>query len=131
MDLSNLQIGVLGEKELIVSSENTASKYGSGLIDVFATPAMIALMEQTAQLSIQPFLPEGKITLGIEVNIKHLKATPIGVLVKCNSKLIEIDGKTLLFEVFAYDETGLIGKGTHTRYIVNANKFIEKLVKNH
>jgi predicted thioesterase len=131
MDLSNLQIGVLGDKELIVSSENTASKYGSGLIDVFATPAMIALMEQTAQLSIQPFLPEGKITLGIEVNIKHLKATPIGVLVKCNSKLIEIDGKTLLFEVFAYDETGLIGKGTHTRYIVDANKFIEKLVKNH
>jgi predicted thioesterase len=131
MDLSNLQIGVLGEKELIVSSENTASKYGSGLIDVFATPAMIALMEQTAQLSIQPFLPEGKITLGIEVNIKHLKATPIGVLVKCNSKLIEIDGKTLLFEVFAYDETGLIGKGTHTRYIVDANKFIEKLVKNY
>jgi predicted thioesterase len=131
MDLSNLQIGVLGDKGLIVSSENTASKYGSGLIDVFATPAMIALMEQTAQLSIQPFLPEGKITLGIEVNIKHLKATPIGVLVKCNSKLIEIDGKTLLFEVFAYDETGLIGKGTHTRYIVDANKFIEKLVKNH
>ncbi len=129
MNLNNLHIGILGNKSTIVSAEQTASKYGSGLIEVFATPAMIGLMESTAQSSIQPYLPKGEITLGIEVNIKHLKATPIGMLVKCESKLIEIKGKTLVFEVIAHDETGLIGTGTHTRYIVDANIFMEKLVK--
>jgi len=123
----NLTIGIIGNKEIIVKTEDTAARYGSGLIEVFATPAMIGLMESTAQLSVQPILPEGFITLGTEVNIKHLKATPIGMKVKCESKLIAFEGKKLIFEVNAWDEKGEIGSGTHTRYVVDAQKFMEKL----
>lgn len=122
-----LHIGIEGEKEIIVQTEDTAARYGSGLIEVFATPAMIGLMESTAQLSVQNLLDNGLITLGTEVNIKHLKATPVGMKVNCKSKLISIEGKKLLFEVEASDEIGIIGNGTHTRYIVDAEKFMAKL----
>jgi fluoroacetyl-CoA thioesterase len=122
-----LQKGVKGFQEIIVTINDVASKYGSGLADVFATPAMIALMESTAQSSIKNYLPEGYITVGIEVNIKHLKATPVGMKVSCESKLIDIDGKKLYFEVLATDEKGIIGKGTHTRFIVNLDEFIKNL----
>ena len=122
-----LHIGIEGEKEIIVQTEDTAARYGSGLIEVFATPAMIGLMESTAQQSIQHLLDDGLITLGTEVNIRHLKATPVGMKVNCKSKLIPIEGKKLLFEVNASDETGIIGNGTHTRYIVDAEKFMAKL----
>lgn len=122
-----LHIGIEGEKEIIVQAEDTAARYGSGLIEVFATPAMIGLMESTAQQSVQHLLDDGLITLGTEVNIRHLKATPVGMKVNCKSKLISIEGKKLLFEVNASDETGIIGNGTHTRYIVDAEKFMAKL----
>ena len=122
-----LHIGIEGEKEIIVQTEDTAARYGSGLIEVFATPAMIGLMESTAQQSVQHLLDDGLITLGTEVNIRHLKATPVGMKVNCKSKLISIEGKKLLFEVNASDETGIIGNGTHTRYIVDAEKFMTKL----
>lgn len=122
-----LHIGIEEEKEIIVQTEDTAARYGSGLIEVFATPAMIGLMESTAQQSVQHLLDDGLITLGTEVNIRHLKATPVGMKVNCKSKLISIEGKKLLFEVNASDETGIIGNGTHTRYIVDAEKFMAKL----
>lgn len=122
-----LHIGIEGHSEIIVKIEDTAASYGSGLIEVFATPAMIGLMESTAQLSIQPFLEVGFITLGTEVNIKHLKATPVGMNVRCETKLISIEGKKLVFEVSAFDEVAMIGKGTHSRYIVDAEKFMAKL----
>ncbi len=122
-----LHVGIEGNSEIIVKAEDTAARYGSGLIEVFATPAMIGLMESTAQLSIQSFLDNGLITLGTEVNIKHLKATPVGMKVKCVTKLISIDGKKLVFEVSAFDEIAMIGNGTHSRYIVDAEKFMGKL----
>ncbi len=123
----NLTIGIIGNKEIIVEAEDTAARYGSGLLEVFATPAMIGLMESTAQHSIQSHLPEGAITLGTEVNVRHLKATSIGMSVKCESKLIAFEGKKLIFEVNAWDEKGQIGSGTHTRYVVDAEKFMKKL----
>lgn len=122
-----LHIGIEGHSEIIVKIEDTAASYGSGLIEVFATPAMIGLMESTAQLSIQSFLEVGFITLGTEVNIKHLKATPVGMNVRCETKLISIEGKKLVFEVSAFDEVAMIGNGTHSRYIVDAEKFMAKL----
>lgn len=122
-----LHIGIEGEKEIVVQTEDTAARYGSGLIEVFATPAMIGLMESTAQQSVQYLLDDGLITLGTEVNIRHLKATPVGMKVNCKSRLISIEGKKLLFEVSASDEAGLIGDGTHSRYIVDAEKFMAKL----
>ena len=116
-----------GEKEVLVNETNTAKAYGSGLIDVFATPAMIALMENTAHSSIQDFLPQGMVTVGIEINAKHIKATPIGKTVKCNSYLEKVDGKRLYFTIEAFDQEGKIGEANHIRYIVDALKFVEKL----
>ena len=125
----NLKVGMTGSKEIIVKPNDTAAYYDSGLLEVFATPAMIALMESTAQHSIQPFLPNGIITLGTEVNIKHIKATPLGQKVKCMATLISIEGKKLIFEVNAWDEKAQIGSGLHTRYIVDAQKFMDNLLK--
>ena len=124
---NTLQIGIKGEKQIIVETKDTASQYGSGLIDVFATPAMIGLMEVTAQLSVQVYLEKGYITLGTEVSVKHLKATAVGKKVVCQTELKEIDGRKLIFDVRAYDESGEIGCGTHERFIVNKEKFLKKL----
>lgn len=123
----NIPQGQKGEKEVLVNETNTAKAYGSGLIDVFATPAMIALMENTAHSSIQEFLPQGMVTVGIEINAKHIKATPIGKTVKCNSYLEKVDGKRLYFTIEAFDQEGKIGEANHIRYIVDALKFVEKL----
>jgi len=121
----NIPINSSWETELLVTKNDTATRYGSGLVEVFATPAMIALMEKTAMESIYQFLPEGFGTVGIAVNIKHIKASPVGALITCFSKLIKIETKKLTFEVGARDEKGLIGLGTHTRYIVNLNEFLK------
>ncbi|OPZ97029.1 MAG: Fluoroacetyl-CoA thioesterase [Bacteroidetes bacterium ADurb.Bin408] len=122
-----LTTGIRGELSIIVTEKDTAARYGSGLIEVFATPAMIGLMEATAQQSVMSHLPPGSITLGTEVNIKHLKATPIGKKVICYSELKVVDGRRLEFSVQAFDEEGEIGCGTHTRFIVDKEKFINKL----
>jgi predicted thioesterase len=113
--------------EITVTAADTAAHYGSGLIEVFATPAMIGLMESTAQSAIQKFLPEGYITLGTEVNIKHLKATPVGMKVKCEAVITKVEGKKITLDVKAWDEQGLIGSGAHVRFMVEAASFMEKL----
>ena len=123
----NIPLGLKGEKEVLVDNTNTAKAFGSGLIDVFATPAMIALMENTAHSSVQDFLPEGNVTVGIEINAKHIKATPVGDRVKCFSTLEKVEGKRLYFTVEAFDEKGKIGEASHIRYVVDAVKFVEKL----
>jgi predicted thioesterase len=124
---ANLKLGIEGNKKLMVIPGNTAIAYGSGTVDVFATPAMIALMEQTAMESVEHFLPEGFVTVGTEVSIKHFSATLPGEEVSCYSKLIFSEGNKLQFEVAVSDGSGLIGKGTHTRYIVDKQKFIDNL----
>jgi len=123
----NINTGITESKEMTVTQNDTASHYGSGLIEVFATPAMIGLMEGTAQQCAGKYLPEGFSTVGVEVNVKHIRATPVGMNVRCEAILKEVDGKKLFFEVNAWDEKGLIGAGTHTRYIIETKKFIEKI----
>jgi predicted thioesterase len=124
---SELTPGIEGNKQIVVTADKTAIAFGSGTVEVFATPAMIALMEQTAMESVKKFLPEGFVTVGTEVSIKHFKATLPGKMVSCSSKLIQSEGNKLVFEVSASDETGMIGKGTHTRYIVDKQIFIDNL----
>ena len=119
--------GIKGYKEQEVSDKDTAKAYKSGLMEVFATPAMIALMENTAYTSVNDFLPEGFTTVGTLVNVEHTKATPLGAKVWCESVLESQEGRKLIFSVTAYDETGIIGQGTHERFIINVEKFMEKL----
>jgi predicted thioesterase len=126
---TKLRTGITKNREKIVKPEDTAVHCDSGLIEVFATPAMVSFMEGTAYMSVQEYLPEGQITLGIEINVKHLKATPVGMKVFCESTLTGIDGKKLFFEIKACDEKGEIGTATHIRYIVEAKKFMEKLAQ--
>ena len=126
MDLK-LEIGLIGESQLVVAEKDTAKSYGSGLLEVFATPAMINMMENTAHKSVADFLSEGISTVGTQVNVAHIKATPMGMTVHCISKLIEIEGRKLTFQVEAYDEVAKIGEGTHTRFIVDIQKFMNKL----
>ncbi len=125
-----LKPGIEGRQEITVTPELTAMVYGSGLMEVFATPAMIALMERTCQVSVQSALEQGNVTVGVHVNVSHLKATPVGEKVWCESKLENIDGRKLSFTVKAFDAQGIIGEGTHDRFIVNQDKFMKKLSGN-
>ncbi len=111
---------------MTVKESDTAAAYGSGLVPVFATPAMIALMENTAQESVRKFLPEGYTTVGSKVDIQHFRPTPIGKKVISESSLIEIKDTKLIFAVRASDENGIIGKGLHIRYIVNQESFLKQ-----
>ena len=121
-----LEAGIKGTKEIMVTNENTAKTMGSGTLDVFATPAMIALMENTAYESVASELEEGSGTVGTALNVKHVAATPVGMKVTCETELIKVDGRALTFSVKAFDEKGLIGEGEHERFIVFNEKFQAK-----
>jgi len=123
----NVNIGLEGEAQDLVTQENTAKRYGSGGIEVYATPAMVGLMENASLKSVDPKLPEGFATVGINLEIKHLAATPIGMNVRAKAILREIDNKKLTFYVQAFDEKEMIGEGTHTRYIIQVDKFLQRM----
>lgn len=121
-----LETGITGKREIEVTSENTAKTVGSGELDVLATPAMIALMEETAYKSVAAELEPGMGSVGTLMNVKHVSATPVGMRVTCRTELTEVDGRRLVFHVEAYDEAGLVGEGTHERFIVDNEKFQKK-----
>ena len=121
-----LKAGIKGKGEKKVEEDNLASSMKSGLLPVFATPCMEALMEETAWRSVEPYMEEGCGTVGTSVNIKHLAATPLGMKVYCESELTEVDGRRLVFDVKVYDEEGIIGEGSHERFIINNEKFTAK-----
>lgn len=123
----DIKVGLSFESEKIVGFQDAATHYGSGMIEVFATPAMIAFMEKTALECVNHFLPDGYTTVGTELHIQHVKATPIGNKVKCKAVVTEVDRKKIVFEVIAEDEKGKIGFGSHTRVIINQAEFMEKL----
>ncbi len=121
-----LEVGIKEQRETIVTKENTAAGIGSGSLEVFSTPMMILLMEESCFMSVNDILEEGFTTVGTCVNVKHLSATPLGMKVVIKSELIKVDGRALKFKVEAYDEKGLIGEGIHERFIVNNEKFQAK-----
>jgi len=120
------EIGIKGLQEAVVTENNVATNVGSGLVKVFATAMMIALMEKAAVYSVEPYLEKGQGTVGIRVNVSHCSATPVGMKVRAESELIEIVGRRLVFKVAAYDERGLIGEGLHERFVINMEKFQSK-----
>ena len=121
-----MEIGTTHEVKIIVTDEVTAARVGSGSLKVFATPSMIALMEQAAAELCQSDVPEGCTTVGTAINIEHLAATACGVEVRAVATLTATDGRKYDFTVEAYDNAGLIGKGTHTRFSVKVDRFLEK-----
>lgn len=120
----NLIVGLKGEAQTTVTLSNTAKAMGSGQLEVFATPAMVALMEEAAVNALQ--LPAGQSSVGTSLNIKHNAATPLGSIVKATAELIDIDRRRLVFNVEAYDEAGQIGVGKHERFIIDAEPFLAK-----
>ena len=127
MEQQSIVSGIRGEKTLLVVTENTAAVLGSGCLPVFATPAMITLMELCAAESVGELLDEGFSTVGTGIDIKHLSATPVGMRVRCETELVEVDRRRLVFVCRAYDEAGLIGEGRQERFIVENEKFMAKV----
>lgn len=124
-----LEPGIIGTAETKVDEETTALTVGSGSLEVFATPAMIALMEQAACLSVEACLSDAETTVGTLMSVRHLKATPCGRNVRAESMLEKVDDKRLFFSVKAWDGADLIGQGTHERFIVDIDAFMNKLQK--
>lgn len=126
----NFKEGTSIVKNLKVTENETAIKMGSGDLEVYATPAMIALMENAAKTLVISELPEGYTTVGIEMNVQHIKSSPVGANITCKATLIKVDRKKLFFDVEATDDTGTIGKGSHIRYVVNSQDFMKKTKNN-
>ena len=122
-----MEIGIKGRAETVVNHENAAKFVGSGELEVFATPQMIALMEQAAASSVAGELGEGQGTVGTLLNVSHDAATPLGMKVWAETELVEVDRRRLVFDVKAYDECGLIGQGKHERFIIQNDKFLAKV----
>lgn len=122
----SITIGLKGHSETVVTEHNTADAVGSGLVPVFATPYMIALMENAASTSLLPYLAADEGTVGTHLDVAHTSATPIGMKVWADAVVTAVDGKKITFEVSAFDEAGEIGRGTHERFIIRPEKFLAK-----
>jgi len=127
MKVSRLKEGLEVEIEYLVEDKHAASFIGSSDVKVLSTPSMICMMEKTSRLLVQRYLPEGQTTVGTKVNVSHIKAVPVGVKIRIKSKLTRIEGRRLTFDVVAYWRGAKVGMGTHERYIVEKDRFLEKL----
>jgi len=122
----SLDKGLSFTQEITVEEKDTAISHGSGKLPVFATPAMVAFMENTAVKCIENDLDKGLDSVGIQIDTKHIKATKVGKKVTCTASLIDVDGKKLSFQIEAADEDGPIGSSLHKRYIIDPVKFMER-----
>ena len=121
-----VEIGMRGEAAAVVAQEDTAQAVGSGLVPVFATPRMIALMEQAAVNAVQSALEPGQGTVGTRLDVKHSAATPVGMKVRAQAEVICVEGRQVVFLVTAFDEAEQIGGGTHERFIIQTDKFLAR-----
>lgn len=122
----NLSVGLSAELSNRVGEKDTAIEHGSGSVAVYATPAMIGLMEGAAMRAAAARLPEGWTTVGTNLSVCHIAATPLGLNVRATAELVEIEGKKLKFNVRAFDEKEKIGEGTHERCIVQIDRFVQR-----
>lgn len=122
-----LEKGLTHTSRTIVSAANSARTMGSGDLDVFATPSMVALMENAAMNAVASELPEGSTTVGAQINTSHIKPSPLEEEISATATLVDVDGRKLTFNVVANDSKGLIGEGTHIRFIVDRKKFLSRI----
>ena len=125
-ELKKLQSGLNAEVEITISETETAVHLGSGSLAVYATPAMVALIENAAVRALEGYLLEGQTTVGSHMDVRHLAATPVGMKVRAHAELIEVDGRKLTFQIQAWDEAEKIGEANHVRYVVDAERFMAK-----
>jgi fluoroacetyl-CoA thioesterase len=125
----SITVGLKGRAEGVVTEENTALAAGSGTLPVFATPFLCALMEKAAWTSLSSVLEQGESSVGTKLSITHVSASPIGLSVWAESEVTAVDGKRIEFKVSAYDEKGLIGEGTHERFVVTDERFLAKAAR--
>jgi fluoroacetyl-CoA thioesterase len=126
-DLTALSAGLAGSAELLVGDEHTAPRVGSGRVRVLATPVMINLMEAAALHAVEQLLPEGHQSLGTHLNVGHYAATPVGMRLRATAVVTKIEGRTVEFRVEAFDEKERVGDGTHTRVVVNVERFDQRV----
>ena len=122
-----LEKGAAAQSRTTVCEANTAAAMGSGDMPVFATPAMVALMENAAMLAVAPELPEGAATVGAEMNVSHIKPSGLGAEIVASAVVTAVEGRKITFNVGARDAEGMIGEGTHVRFIVDRERFLAKL----
>lgn len=124
-----LESGQFVSHKVVVDKSNVASAVGSGLLDVFATPAMIALMENAAAKCMAPSLGEGQASVGTRIEVEHLAATPMGMTVTITATVTQADNRRVDFALEASDKTGVVAKGTHTRFVVDMDRFMAKALQ--
>lgn len=124
--MDRLTAGLTGEVEAIVTKANTAASWGSGLVPVFGTPALVGLMEGAAVQALSDHLPPGRTSVGGRIDLRHLAPTPVGMRVRARAELLEVEGSRLEFHVEAWDEVEQIGEATHERFVVDKQQFIAR-----
>jgi fluoroacetyl-CoA thioesterase len=125
--MSEIIPGLIGELEQTVTDNDTASRWGSGLVPVFSTPALVGLMEGAAVKALSEHLSPGQTTVGARIDVRHLAATPVGMKVHSKAELTAVQGRKLIFKIQAWDELELIGEADHERFIVDEEKFIGRV----
>ena len=121
-----IPVGAKGNAEMTVTPDKTAAAVGSGSLEVFATPWMVAMMELAACNALAPYYDEGQSSVGTKLEITHDAATPLDMKVCAEAEVVEVDRRRIVFQVTAWDETGVIGKGKHERFLINTEKFLAK-----
>ena len=125
--MSEIAPGLIAELEHNVTDDDTASKWGSGLVPVFSTPAMVGLMESAAVKALNGHLSPGQTTVGGRIDVRHLAATPVGMQVRSSAQLTAVEGRKLFFKIQAWDEVELIGEADHERFIVDETRFLGRV----
>ncbi|HEC34481.1 MAG TPA: thioesterase [Chloroflexi bacterium] len=125
--MNGLEPGLSGEVERMVTEELTAARWGSGLVPVLGTPALVGLMEQAAVTALENRLPPRQTSVGVHVDVRHLAATPVGMRVRARAALVAVEGRRLTFHIEAWDETEKIGEAIHERVVVDESRFLQRV----
>ena len=124
--MAGLKAGLIGDVALTVSDDDTAERWGSGLVPVFGTPSLVGLMENAAVRALKGHLPPGQTSVGGRTDVRHLAPTPVGVRVRARAELLEIEGRHLVFHVEAWDAVERIGEATHERFVIDESRFVAR-----
>ncbi len=124
--MENLEPGMTAELEILVGEADTATRWGSGLVPVFSTPALVGLMESASVRALSGHLSPGQTTVGGHIDVHHLAATPVGMKVRARAELTAVEGRKLTFHIQAWDEVEAIGEATHERFVIDEAKFVAR-----